>query len=58
MLSGLPKDLDKNTLWKKVRKYDGIESKEAVVYPVEAPEVRDEAEDSKKPVASGGDVGE
>jgi hypothetical protein len=58
VLSGLPKDLDKNTLWKKVRKYDGIESKEAVTYPVEAPVVKDEAEDGKKPVAAGGDVGE
>lgn len=45
-------------MWKKVRKYDGIESKEAVTYPVEAPAVKDEAEDGKKPVAAGGDVGE
>lgn len=35
VLSGIPSDVDRNTLWKKVRKLDGIagESKEALLYP-------------------------
>lgn len=35
VLSGIPAGVDKNTLWKKVRKLDGIdgESKESLLYP-------------------------
>lgn len=39
VLSGIPADVDKNTLWKKVRKLDGVDNgKDCLVYPVEKKE--------------------
>jgi hypothetical protein len=56
VLTGLPKDLDKNTLWKKIRKLDGVEKKDDLVYPVEKGTGEDGVADEA--IGGMGDVGE
>jgi nucleolar protein 4 len=56
VLTGLPKDLDKNTLWKKIRKLDGVEKKDDLVYPVEKGTGEDGV--ANEAIGGMGDVGE